>query len=55
MAKKRVAIISSKVEPVNMLPINLLILAGFVEDICDVLVFDPEYDDHKLRNIIDFQ
>jgi radical SAM superfamily enzyme YgiQ (UPF0313 family) len=55
MAKKRVALISSKVEPVNMLPINLLILAGFVEDICDVLVFDPEYDDHKLRNITDFQ
>jgi anaerobic magnesium-protoporphyrin IX monomethyl ester cyclase len=53
--KKRVALINSRIEPRQQVPINLLLLAGFVQDICDVLVFDPEFDDEALREIKHFE
>ena len=55
MTKKRVALINPRVEPRQHIPINLLTLAGFVDDICDVRVFDPEIDDRNLTEIKDFQ
>ena len=53
--KKRVALVSARVEPRQHVPINLLILAGCIEDRADVRVFDPEFDDQELRDIKDFQ
>ncbi len=55
MTRKRVALINPRVEPRQHIPINLLTLAGFVDDICDVRVFDPEIDDKSLADIKDFQ
>lgn len=53
--RKRVALINSRIEPRQHIPINLLILAGFTKNICEVLVFDPDFDDKKLKEIVDFQ
>lgn len=55
MGTKRLALINARVEPRQHIPINLLTLAGFVDPICDVRVFDPEIDDAELADIKDFQ
>ncbi len=53
-SKKRVALVNSRIEPRQHIPINLLILAGCIEDIAEVIVFDPEYDDKELIDIKTF-
>lgn len=53
--KKRVALVSARVEPRQHVPINLLILAACIEDQAEVRVFDPEFDDMELRDVKDFQ
>lgn len=53
--KTRVALVNIRIEPRQYIPINLLILAGFVEPLCEVVVFDPEHDDNVLKEIKDFK
>ena len=53
--KKRVALVNSRIEPRQHVPINLLTLAGFVDAYCDVMIFDPDHDDRELKAIKDFQ
>ncbi|UCC44075.1 MAG: radical SAM protein [Candidatus Zixiibacteriota bacterium] len=53
--RKRVALVSARVEPRQHIPINLLVLAACIEDRAEVRVFDPEYDDQELKDVKDFQ
>ena len=50
----RIAFVNSRIEARQHIPINLLILAACVEDIAEAKVFDPEYDDMTLYDILDY-
>jgi len=52
--KTKVALVNVRIEPRQYIPVGLLILAGFVESICEVIVFDPDHEDNSLLEIIDF-
>ncbi len=51
----RVALINTRAESRQRIPIGLLLLAACVRDMCEVRVFDPDPDDYDLQDVVDFQ
>ncbi|MFC1489754.1 B12-binding domain-containing radical SAM protein [Candidatus Latescibacterota bacterium] len=51
----KVALVNARIEPRQHVPMGLLYLAAYVENICDLVIFDSETDDMVLQDIIDFQ
>ena len=51
----KLALVNTRIEPRQWHPINLLSLAAYVENICDVQVFDPDPTDKALWEILDWK
>jgi anaerobic magnesium-protoporphyrin IX monomethyl ester cyclase len=50
----RVALINTRIEPRQHIPMGLLYLAAYINDISEVKIFDPEPDDVALQDILAF-
>ncbi|MFC1552076.1 B12-binding domain-containing radical SAM protein [Candidatus Latescibacterota bacterium] len=50
----RVALINTRIEQRQHIPMGLLYLAAYIEDISEVKIFDPEPDDIALQDILAF-